>query len=228
MSHLITGEFSTRVEAEEAVADLLRVGVPREEIYIEREVVPEELEGRRGKQADGKAKTRQVYLGCVFTQHEVDEEGHPVRDWESTTYVSSFKSSDEFGPCLRQEALRRGMGSVEEVVVLIDGANGLENLGKLNFKDCVQIVDFYHALEHAGHVLSALIGKGHPDYKTRQHRQAAEIATLHAGTLGRVVLVNRGDTAVLDHDARMFDGPVRQNNGRVTKEQSVCRAIHVS
>jgi len=138
-------------------------------------MVPQELEGRRGKQADGKAKTRQVYLGCVFTQHEVDEKGHPVRDWESTTYVSSFKSSDEFGPCLRQEAIRRGLASAGEVVVLIDGANGLENLGKLNFKDCVQIVDFYHALEHAGDVLAALIGKDHPDYKTQQHRWAKRL-----------------------------------------------------
>jgi hypothetical protein len=138
-------------------------------------MVPEELEGRRGKQADGKAKTRQVYLGCVFTQHRTDEEGHPVRDWESTTYVSSFKSSDEFGPCLRQEAIRRGMASAGEVVVLIDGAKGLENLGKLNFKDCVQIVDFYHGLEHAGDVLAALIGKDHPDYKTRQHRWAKRL-----------------------------------------------------
>jgi hypothetical protein len=138
-------------------------------------MVPEELEGRRGKQADGTAKTRQVYLGCVFTQHRRDEEGHPVRDWESTTYVSSFKSSDEFGPCLRQEAIRRGMASAGEVVVLIDGAEGLRNLGKQNFKDCVQIVDFYHAVEHTGDVLSALIGKDHPDYKTRQHRWAKRL-----------------------------------------------------
>ena len=70
-------------------------------------MVPEELAGRKGKQSDGKAKTRQVYLGCVFTQHRVDEKGRPVRDWESTTYVSSFKPIAEFGPCLRREALRR-------------------------------------------------------------------------------------------------------------------------
>ena len=138
-------------------------------------MVPEQLEGRPGKQADGKAKTRQVYLGCVFTQHRTDEKGHPVRDWESTTYVSSFKSSDGFGPCLRQEAIRRGMASAGQVVVLIDGAQGLENLGKQNFKDCVQIVDFYHALEHAGEVLAALIGKDHPDYETRQHRWAKRL-----------------------------------------------------
>jgi hypothetical protein len=138
-------------------------------------MVEEELKGRRGKQSDGTAKTRQVYLGCVFTQHKVDEEGHPIRDWESTTYVSSFQSIDEFGPCLRQEALRRGMATVGEVVVLIDGAAGLENMGKQNFKDCVQIVDFYHAMEHAGKVLEALIGKTHPDYKKRQRRWAKRL-----------------------------------------------------
>jgi hypothetical protein len=138
-------------------------------------MVPEELVGRRGKQPDAKARTRQVYLGCVFTQHRVDEEGRPVRDWESTTYVSSFKPSTEFGPCLRQEAIRRGMASVGEVVLLIDGAAGLEHLGKDNFKDCTQIVDFYHAMEHAGDVLTALIGKEHPDYKIRQRRWAKRL-----------------------------------------------------
>jgi hypothetical protein len=138
-------------------------------------MVPEELPGRRGKQSDGTAKTRQVYLGCVFTQHKTDEEGRPVRDWESTTYLSSFQPIDEFGPCLRQEAIRRGMGDAGQVVLLIDGAAGLENMGKLNFKDCIQIVDFYHAMEHAGKVLEALIGKSHPDYQTRQHRWAKRL-----------------------------------------------------
>ena len=138
-------------------------------------MVPEELKGRRGKQADGTAKTRQAYLGCVFTQHRVDEEGHPVRDWDSTTYVSSFQSIDEFGPILRQEALRRGLASAGKVVLLIDGATGLENMGRFNFKDSVQIVDFYHALEHAGKVLSALIGKDHPDFKKRQRRWAKRL-----------------------------------------------------
>jgi hypothetical protein len=138
-------------------------------------MVPEELAGRKGKQSDGTAKTRQVYLGCVFTQHRVDEKGHPVRDWESTTYVSSFKSIDQFGPLLRQEAIRRGMGTAGKVVLLIDGANGLENMGKQNFKDCVQIVDFYHALEHAGLVLVALSGKDHPDHKRRLRRWAKQL-----------------------------------------------------
>ena len=138
-------------------------------------MVPEELVGRKGKQADGKAKSRQVYLGCVFTQHKVDEKGRPVRDWESTTYVSSFKSIDDFGPLLRQEGLRRGMATAKKIVLLIDGANGLENMGKQNFKGCVQIVDFFHVMEHAGLVLEALLGKDHPDYKRRLRRWAKRL-----------------------------------------------------
>ncbi len=138
-------------------------------------MAPEELKGRRGKQADGTAKTRQVYLGCVFTQHRTDQKGHPVRDWESTTYISSFKPSSEFGAILRQEALRRGMGGAGKVVVLIDGATGLEHMSNDCFKDAVQIVDFFHAMEHAGQVLAALIGKDHPNYNTRLRQWAKRL-----------------------------------------------------
>jgi hypothetical protein len=138
-------------------------------------MVAEELKGRRGKQADGSAKTRQVYLGCVFTQHRTDEQGHPVRDYESTTCVSSFQSIAEFGPLLRQEAIGRGLGSAGQVVLLIDGAAGLENMGRLCFKDSVQIVDFYHALEHAGQVLEAWLGKAHPDYQKQLRRWAKRL-----------------------------------------------------
>ena len=138
-------------------------------------MVSEELAGRKGKQPDGKAKTRQVYLGCVFTQHRVDEKGRPVRDWESTTYVSSFKSAEDFGPILRQEAFRRGFGSAGKVVVLIDGAIGLGNMATLAFPGCLQIVDFFHAMEHAALVLEALIGKNHSDYRPRLRRWAKRL-----------------------------------------------------
>ena len=58
---------------------------------------PEELEGRAGKQPDGSAKTRMANLGCVFTQHQCDEKGHPVRDYDSalkadtTAYATFFR-----------------------------------------------------------------------------------------------------------------------------------------
>ncbi len=136
----------------------------------------EELAGRAGKQPDGSSKTRMAYLGCVFTQHRTDEEGHPVRDYESTTYVSSFAPIEEFGPSLRQDAIRRGLALAAQVVLLIDGAEGLANMGRLCFPGAVQIVDFYHALEHAGKVLVALLGsKEHPQYKVRLSRWAKRL-----------------------------------------------------
>jgi hypothetical protein len=131
----------------------------------------EELQGRKGKQPDGSAKTRSAYLGCVFTQHKTDNKGHPVRDYEATTYVSSMGPLEEFGPLLRQDAIRRGLGQAQKVVFLVDGAEGLENMGHLNFKDALQIVDFYHGADHAGDVVEALLGsKEHPEYKARRSR----------------------------------------------------------
>src|SRR5258706_13922739 len=67
------------------------------------------LAGRTGKQPDCSAKTRVAYLGCVFTQHQTDEEGHPVRDYESTSYISSFGSIEEVGPVFGQESTRLGL-----------------------------------------------------------------------------------------------------------------------
>jgi hypothetical protein len=137
---------------------------------------PEELEGRAGKQPEGKAKTRMAYLGCAFTQHQQDEKGSPVRDHDSTTYVSTFGSIEEFGPLLRQEAIRRGLPLAMQVVLLIDGAAGLAKMGRLCFPTALQIVDFYHALEHAGKVLVALLGsKEHPEYKKRLGQWARQL-----------------------------------------------------
>jgi len=136
----------------------------------------EELAESVGKQPDGSAKTRMAYLGCVFTQHKRDEEGHPMRDHDSTTYVSTFGSIDEFGPLLRQEAIRRGLPLAMQVVLLIDGASGLANMGRLCFSTAIQIVDFYHAMEHAGKVLVALLGsKEHADYKSRLRHWAKQL-----------------------------------------------------
>jgi hypothetical protein len=129
-----------------------------------------EVEGRRGKQSDGTAKTRQVYLGCVFTQHQLDETGHPMRDHASTTYLAGLAAVDDFGVWLRREALRRGMGGARETVLLIDGASGLEKLGQDHFPGTLQIVDFYHALEHLEEVLGLLWEKTAPAYERRRHR----------------------------------------------------------
>ena len=129
-------EAAQRPDPESKVAPIMYVSGDASGVPMRKE----ELEGRTGKQPDGGAKTRMAYLGCVFTQHKRDEKGHPIRDHESTTYVSSFGSIDEFGPMLRQEAIRRGLPLALQVILLIDGAVGLANMGRDCFGTAVQIV----------------------------------------------------------------------------------------
>jgi hypothetical protein len=107
----------------------------------------EELAGRQGKQPDGSAKTREVKLGALFTQHRTDAEGHPVRDHESTSYVASYAKAAPFSLLLRAEARRRGVGSATQVVFLSDGAAWAEDIAEQCFAGCVSILDFYHACE---------------------------------------------------------------------------------
>jgi hypothetical protein len=128
------------------------------------------LAGRKGKQPDGTAKTQAANLGCVFTQHTRDAKGHPIRDYNSTTYIGGMDRVEDLGLTLRREARRRGSGTAKEIVVLIDGAASLEHLGRINFPGCLQIVDFYHAMEHLALLTDALLGKNHPDHKTQYNR----------------------------------------------------------
>lgn len=120
-------------------------------------MVGEELAGRKGKQEDGSSKTREVKLGCVFTQTKPDEEtGLPERDPNSTTYVGSFETAEDFGGRIRREALRRGSGLAEKMVVLGDGAAWIWELTRINFPSAIWIVDLYHALERLHHLCEGL------------------------------------------------------------------------
>jgi hypothetical protein len=117
-----------------------------------------ELAGRRGKQADGSAKTREVKLGCVFTQTTRDDRGFPVCDPESTSFVGSIESSDEFGWRMYGEAVRRGMYNAKEVVILGDAAEWIHSIKEEHFPDAIQIVDLYHARQHVADLCKHLFG----------------------------------------------------------------------
>ena len=111
-------------------------------------MVPPELAGRAGKGADGQAKTREVKLAAFFTRTKVDAEGRPVRDPDSTTYLASFASSDEFGPLARHTALHRGWDQATRTIYLADGAAWTWEIARTCFPQAVQILDYYHASEH--------------------------------------------------------------------------------
>jgi hypothetical protein len=107
-----------------------------------------ELAGRRGKQRDGSARTREAKLGCVFTQVGLDRKGRPQRDPDSTTYVGAIESSTLFGWRIYAEAPRRGLEQAPTVIVLTDGARYNHTIVETHFPQAVHIVDLFHAYEH--------------------------------------------------------------------------------
>ena len=129
-------------------------------------MVPRETKDRPGKDGVGPAKTREVKLGCVFTQTGLDEKGRPARDQGSTTYVGAIETSEEFGGRIFAEAIRRGSRRADKTIVLGDGALQIWNLAEEHFPGAIQIVDLYHAREHLNELAKVLYGPGTPKART--------------------------------------------------------------
>ena len=125
---------------------------------------PEELQGRKGKQDDGSARTREAKLGCVFTQTDLDAQGQPLRDQEgnplrdphSTSYVGTYQGCREVAVLLHKEARRRGLDRAKRVVFIGDGAAWVWENARLTFPGSIEILDFYHACQHVGALADAI------------------------------------------------------------------------
>lgn len=111
-------------------------------------VVKKETRGRPGKVQGQPAHTREVKLGCVFTQTTWDQEGYPIRAPDSTTYTGAVESAPEFGRRLYREACQRGWSRASQQVVMGDGAEWIWNLATEHFPGALHIVDLYHARQH--------------------------------------------------------------------------------
>lgn len=158
-------------------------------LYIEMDgtgipAVKAETEGRAGKVEGQPAHTREVKLGCVFTQTTTDADGRPVRDEDSTSYVGAIESAEQFGLRLYTEAWRRGWGRARKKVVLGDGAVWIWNLADQHFPGAIQIVDLYHARQHLWE-LSAKLFPG--DDKARKRWLARCLDHLEQGQIEALV-----------------------------------------
>jgi hypothetical protein len=119
-------------------------------------VVKKETVGRQGKIAGLPAHTREVKLGCVFTQTTWDKQGYPIRAPDSTTYTGAVETAEEFGRRLFREAWTRGWSRARLRVVMGDGAEWIWKLTAEHFSDALQIVDLYHARQHLWEVARTL------------------------------------------------------------------------
>jgi hypothetical protein len=144
--------------------------------------------GRPGKGPDGQAHTREVKLACCFTQTSPDEEGHPLRDAGSSSYLATFEPAGRFARLVDAEARRRGSEHIRQLVVLGDGAAWIWNIADELFPAATQIVDLYHAREHV-HDLAALaarlLRKSHPSWLAERLEQ------LDAGNIPALLAAGR-------------------------------------
>jgi hypothetical protein len=122
-------------------------------------MVPREVKGRKGKQGDGSAKTREAKLCCVFTQTAFDDAGRPVRDPASTTYTGAIESAGEFGERVSAEALRRGIHNAKRVVVITDGAHWCKTMAQTHFGKALHVIDLYHARQHLAELCKLLFDR---------------------------------------------------------------------
>ncbi|WP_186525974.1 ISKra4 family transposase [Leekyejoonella antrihumi] len=111
-------------------------------------MLPRECAGRAGKDG-GRPGTREVKIGCLFTQSGRDPAtGDPVQDPGSVSYISTFAPAPEFAGQVRAEYLRRGFDQIRQPVVLGDGAHWIWNIANQQFPHATQVVDYFHAREH--------------------------------------------------------------------------------
>ncbi len=162
-------------------------------LYIEMDgtgvpVVKAAAEGRMGKIEGQPAHTREVKLGCVFTQTKTDQEGRPVRDDNSTTYVAAIETAEDFGLRIYTEAWRRGWDRAEKKVIIADGAVWIWNLADQHFPGAIQIVDLFHARQHLWELSAKLFPNDDPG---RKRWMARYLKLLDQGKVEAIVRILR-------------------------------------
>lgn len=111
-------------------------------------MLPRECEGRQGKTGE-RAGTREVKIGCFFTQTSCDPAtGQPVQDDRSVSYLSTFEPAERFAHLVKAEYWRRGFDQIRQPIVLGDKAKWIWTIADTRFPEATQIVDYFHAREH--------------------------------------------------------------------------------
>jgi len=168
-------------------------------------VLRSQTHGRKGKGADGQAKTRDMKLGCVFRQIRLDAEGYPVRDDATTTYVGTCEPAASFGVRLEHEARVCGLTHVRRVCVIGDGAAWIWNLADEHFPTATRIIDLYHAREHYLDVAKLVFtaeSRAHTEWTSARKRELdAGNVTAVVNALGR--LTSRSKKARKARDTAM-------------------------
>jgi hypothetical protein len=167
----------------EPVPDMLYVEVDGTGVPVR----ASETEGRQGKDGDARAGTREVKLARLFTVSGMNDDGRPVMDPGSSTYVATFDGKDALAGLVEAEYLRRGGEHFRQVVALGDGAAWIWTMAGALYPHATHIVDIYHAREHL-HDLAAHLAFITPD---PAQWLAGRLDDLDAGNIEAIITAAR-------------------------------------
>jgi hypothetical protein len=104
-----------------------------------------------------------VYMGTVFRLDHRGQTAGQRAIISQRGYVATRLGLEAFAAQLYREALQRGLGQAQQVLVIADGALWIWNLAKDRFPDARQQLDLWHADEHLWEVAHDLYGRGTPE-----------------------------------------------------------------
>jgi hypothetical protein len=119
--------------------------------------------------AQGKEKEKElgrwhwVYMGTVFRLDQRGQTAGHRAIISQRGYVATRLGIEELTRQLHREAIQRGLGQAQQVLVIADGAVWIWNLAKDRFPDARQQLDLYHADENLWALANDLYGRGTPE-----------------------------------------------------------------
>lgn len=116
-------------------------------------VIP--MDGCQAPERDG---WHEVKVGTLYVNESRCRIGTDRAKLLRKEYLATLEKAEGFGKLLWQTAQAVGMEQAARVVCMGDGAPWIWNLVEMHFPSAVEIVDFYHAVEHLWAVGEALWG----------------------------------------------------------------------
>lgn len=199
-------------------------------------VRPSEVAGRKGKQPDEPAKTREVKLCTIWSAESRDKDGTPLRDRGSVTYSAAIESAESrdtddqpsaFAQRVMREAERRRFNEANRRAILADGASYNWNIADEFFPGAIQILDLFHAKEYLSTVAKAIWG---PGSKLGEQWAEERHAELDDGNVSRLI-EKLGVHAEKHDEARKGVDYFTRNKERMRypefREQGLCTSTGV-
>ena len=127
-----------------------------------------DTDGIKGKNGE-EAGTREIKVVAIGLYTHVDRNGRPILQRGNVWYFASHCSSDELESLMNMLAKRRGIGTIQRVQFIGDGATWIQKIWEHAFKNCgaIRTLDFVHAAGYLHKLLETVSASGElaSDYK---------------------------------------------------------------